>query len=1038
MAKDRRSKTNSGMENESRSAQEQRENLPTMPVDGPSERFQTEVQVNDVINQAENHTPSSSFTYQKAKGKGSQLKQEVAAEAITGKGVGGDPGSDVNSAQSYGLKTMSFSGDAGTLLGNVSGTPIMDKDSQGKTRVDKRLSDANKDINYLASEQVLVEYDNVPPLAKGEGTVGYNGNPKNVAARSQKKSGLTSAELLYDRSLDYLKQDQFVFSMGQVVKQRDVTDNAYPTTSWVDGPYEVNGQKKNGWHTESIDITRGNYSPRYLHLKVKKDIDGGPAYVSMFKVLEDDFSCNDETYDTVNQAASNHYIDLNCAELARQTIDQEAGSPTSEHFNPLGRSVDQPSRTVMYLRDIEASNGAEIFAAYKFAQKARGFYLNRTLKDGQDMITPALDALYGHLMADSSSDSLKATLGSTANAFFNKDGMKYGSAAIIPLLFDSRGKYKTKADFVTQARGLKLPLQTADNNLAPFRCKKEFVAALNSVDAFSTIDRGYDPMSTVEITDSFRLVHPYSWASMLAFTRASAGAGRTYTSKLFSYKYAAGSGSNAYIIKCADPLLNGIAYFAELHADSIYTALSGGGSAGGSKGEYEWYIPTIHTSTHFSLFDLLICAALPYIVYERTNTMKDVLDFQQFYKYPFPEFVSIKDANPMNAVNYGNPSALEPLQIKQMEPSSAVRWTMPELFQRIGTGDGLFPYYFNEDSFIKAGTATAPQLIPNGDANISFPVIRAGVRLAYLDDVFGFSPKEYLLCLDRLVRIPGVKGKTAFAGYTYKYSQDAEGIPVGMASFMNSITPKVVHSTPRQMGWFMPAFAGDCSVCVGVNGTDVTGFGMLTDHSVNTKSVLAIGPSFKAVAYRADATADADAKSIMTLGSAGINVSRAQAFTQKWNMKRASSLNPGSSSFDVSISFADGFTQAATPTLVDNYATFKPFIWADYDVDDDGLPTNIYQNGQKLVSMHRVLWAMIQKLPFVENPFDNAVQARGAVDPFAFAYIFNMAGFMSANYDEENYNRANERQNQGYGYTSDPFIKDSPVFRDAYRMTQIG
>ena len=1038
MAKDRRSKTSGAEDNLSRSAQEQNEKLPTMPVDGPRERFQTEAQVNETINQADNTTPDSSFTYNKLKGKGSQLKQEVAAQAITEKGVGGDPSLDVTSGRAYGLKVIEFSGDAGTLMGNVSGTPIMDKPSQGATRVDKRLSDANKDINYLASEQVLVEYDNIPPLAKGEGTVGYNGNPKNVAARSQKTSGLTSAEILYDRSLDFIKQDQFVFSMGQVVKQKNVEDNAYPTTSWIDGPYTVGDVQKNGWHSENIDIARGNFAPRYLRFKVKKDADNGPAYVSSFVVDEDDFSCSDESYETVNAASSNHVIDLNAAELSRQTIDQEAGSPTADHFNPLGRSVDQPSRTVMYLRDIEASNGAEIFAAYKFAQKARGYYLNRTVKDGQDIIGPALDALYGHLMADSSSDSIKNTLGSTANAFFNVDGMKHGSAAIIPLLFDSRAKYKTKADFVTQARGLKLPLQTADNNLAPFRVKREFVAALNSVDAFSTIDRGYDPMSTVEITDNFRIIHPYSWKKMLAFTRASATGSRVYSSKLFSYKYSAGSGQNVYIVKCADPLLNGLAYFAELHADAIYSALAGGGGSASKKGEYEWNIPVVHSSTHFSLYDLLVCAALPYVVYERTNTMKDILDFQQFYKYPFPELIAIKDANPMNAVNYGNPSAFEPLQVRQMEPSSAVRWTMPELFQRIGAGDSLLPYYFNEDSFTKGGSATSPTLTPNGSANASFPVIRSGVRLAYLDDVFGFAPKDYLLCLDRMVRVPGVKTRAAFNGYTYKYSQDAEGIPVAMKSFVDTITPKLVHSTPRQLGWFMPAFAGDCSVVVADDGTAVTGFGELTDHSTNKKTVLQVGPSYSAIAYKAAVPQASETASVMTLGSAGVNVSRAQAFVQKWNMKRASSLNPGSSAFDVSISLADGFTQAATPTLNANYSLFQPYVWADYDVDDNGLPTNIYMNGQKLVSLHRILWAIIQKMPFILNPFDNAVGDRGAIDPFCYAYIFNMAGFMSANYDEENYNRANERQNLGYGYTRDPFVADSPVFKDAYRMTQVG
>lgn len=268
----------------------------------------------------------------------------------------------------------------------------------------------------------------------------------------------------------------------------------------------------------------------------------------------------------------------------------------------------------------------------------------------------------------------------------------------------------------------------------------------------------------------------------------------------------------------------------------------------------------------------------------------------------------------MNAVNYANPSALEPLQVKQMEASSAIRWIYPELFQRIGTADVMLPFYFSEDQFDKGGTASKPTIAFNGDAAYSTPVIRAGVRLAYADDFFGMSAKDVLLCYDRLVRVPGQQ-KAAFGGYTYKYSQDSEGIPVMMASAANAITAKVVHSTPRMLGWFMPAFAGECSVVLGgESGEEVTGFGFLNDSDTDETTIANRGPSFRAIAYRGQDT-QSDANSIMTLGSAAVNVSRAQAFTQIWNMKRASSLNPGSSAFDVSISLADGFSQAATPTL---------------------------------------------------------------------------------------------------------------------------
>lgn len=1017
-----------------RAEQESKEPVETVSVDAPEERFQTSAQVNNTDVASKTTVPDSGFVPKSTGYKGSSLKQEVAARVIKdAKGVGGAT-PDVSSAESFGLRAIEFSGDAGSILGSTSGTPIMDKNTQGGTRVEKRLSDTNKQIDYLASEQVVVEYDNIPSLSQApDTTVGYNGNPKNINARMQKKTGATSAEILYDRSLDFIAKDQFVFAMGQVVKEDD-NDAAYPTHT-----YEcVTDDDTTSYQSVEFTRVRGNYAPRYINVTFKKDSATTPAYVSAFSIDEDDFSINAETPESVNRSASNHYIDLNAAELARQTIDQNAGAPTSEHYNPLGRSVDQPSRTVMYLRDMEASTAATIFASYKFAQKARGHYLNRTAKDGQDLVGPAFDALYGHLMADNSSTSITTKLqADTANflnnnPFFNRAGMRAGSAALIPAIFDSPRKYNTKADFVTQPRGLRLPLQTADNNLDPFRCKKEFIQALNSVDVYSTIDRGYDPMSTVEVTDNVRLVYPYSWKDTLGFTKTAWDADREYQSHVFRYKYGAGSGSNVYYITVGDPVLNGVAWFFEQHVSSIFNALSST-----STGAVTLKIPVIHSTMHFSLWDLLVCASLPYIIYERTNSMKDILDYEQFYKYPFPEFVSIKEANPMNAVNYGNPSALQPLVVKQMMPSSACRWTMPELFYRVGEEDVMMPFYFSENCFVKGGTDGAPTLTVSDHEEFNTPVIRSGVRLAYADDFFAMSVKDQMLCRDILTRLPGVLTDSTVNGYVYKYSQDAEGIPVLSSP---DLTAQKIHSTPRQMGWFMDAFAGEC--CVYAN-DDSSNFGSIKASSV--VDVIKDGPSFRVIAYRAIPNSKFDPYAHQsTLGPAAVNVGRAQSFTQVWNMRRASSNNSGrkaTEDFDIDISLYDGFsnlTGEGVAVGVSDHTIFKPYIFAKYSGVNSGThkATNIYSNGPLLFSLHRILWALLQKMPFVINPFDCSTDL-GFIDPFCYAYMFNLAGFMSASYHEEVYNRASEKQNLGYGYVKDPFLAASPVFKDASRYTEV-
>lgn len=1016
-----------------RSQAENAEKLDTVSVDAPSERFQDTQQRGDMAETTAS-PEASGFIKKKVKSHGAPLKQEVVAEALGVKGAGGNGVSGVASPSAFGLKVISFSGDTGTILGNASGTPSMGKSYQGDSRIDKRLSDANKDINYNASEQVMVEYDNIPPLAASESTVGYNGNPKNVAARSQKKTGFTPAEILYDRSLDFIEKDGFVYSAGQVVKQDGVEYGDYPTIT------------RSADASEDVEFTasRGNYSPRTLEVKVKK-INGRPV-ISSFQVLEDDISANTEQDVTVNASATNHLIDMNRAELSRQTIDADAGSPTSEHFNPLGRSVNQPTATVAWLQDLENVTGAEVYASYKFATKARAHFLSRTAKDGQALVSPAIDALYGHLTGALDSESIVAALGDLgADGYFSTKGIRHGSAAIMIPLFDSLGKYKTKGDLVNQPRGLKMHLQTADNNMDPFRVKKEFVAALNSIDAYSTIDHAYDPTAPVYIMDNVRLVHPYSWAKALKYHRDSDGV-KVYDSTAFRYEYAAGSGLNSYVVTAADPILNGVSYFMDLHINEIYKALKGSDS----DSEFTWSIPIVHSTTHFSLWDLLVCASTPYIIYERTNTMKDILDYEMFYKYPFTGNVRIAEANPLAGVNYGVMSPYSQMPVKEMLPSSSIRWKYPEMFAPVGEGY-LAPYYFNERSFDFAQTTVGnSKLQANYSENFTTPVVRSGIKLSGLDDFFGMEVKDQLLITDRMTRIPGTSSGAAFAGCIYKYSQDSDGIPVLSKSFTDSITAQDVYATPRLLGWYADAPAGVCCSYAYDDGEPVVGdLVALGDIKLSDMK-----PSFRAIQYKGVYGAN-DVIVTRSLQVGSVNVNRAQSFVQQWGMYRAGFAYT-SKFFDLVMSTNEAMAwvnytatgEQGNPKFISltEKAQFSPFVYGPYAVTGSGASRSTSNTAYSidvedrpiLFSPHLMLWTVLQKLCFVINPFENTVSENPGCDPFGAAYLFGLAGFMAANYDEEVYNRANDYQNQGYGYTSDPMVAASPIFKDAYKYTQVG
>lgn len=1019
-------------------------------VDAPESRMQTEQVVEPVAASKTVETPKTDYVPKAAKASGSSLKQEVASSIITGKGFGGVT-TDVASANAMGLKTIGYSGNNDTISGSAAGTPAAGSSYQGHGRVGMKLSDPNKDINFLANEQVLVEHQHIPALAENPSSeIGFVGTPRNASVRMQKSNGGSSAEDGFERSLDYLIDDTLVFTAGQTVKQKNVTYLDYPTTTLKNGEYEketVDGKKikAKGWHTESFTATRGNFSPRAIKVKLKKDSESTPAYVSSFSVDEDDLSCNNEAASTVNKASTAEKRFLNKVEITRQTIDNTCGSPTSDHFNPLGRSVAQPTQTLGYLKDIESSTGATIYACIKSALKSKAYYLNRTMKDGQDITGPAIDALYGHLMKACSSEEQKKAFavnqrtGASAGSFYNEQGMLAGSSALLIALYDSMGKFNNKADVVTQSRGLKMHIQTGLNSMEPFHVDPDFVKAYNSVDVFSTIDRGYDAMNSICVTDGVRLVYPYSWNSRFNFTRASAGADRVYGSTLFVYDYQAQYGMNKYTIKVTDPLLAGLAYYFELNCDKLYSVLNRSSSA---TGEITLTIPTTHYGMHFGLFDYLVCAALPYIVYERTNSMKDILDYEVNYGYPFKDLVTMKEANPESATNYSGLGSMTNLNVSTMTENTAYRWRFPETPIKMAEGAlTMLPWYFSSAEFdITQGSDTDDlgTLKCNGEHAFTTFDIRSGVTLSSLDSFFNADLEDRLLGLDRMVRIPYVSAINAntavnatYQGVIYKYSQDGDGIPcLSTKAISDNITLADYYSTPRQIGWILPGYTGCTGFIPAAFESGKNPF--IAPVAMSTLKAKDITPSIRAKMYKSVAAISNPKPT--TLDANSVVVNRGQNFTQVWFMYYNDTLK--GDGFDVLMSLrslvSDYKKIFVTEESKDNYfivsdnnARFTPFtnalIW------DTAEGENIMTKNP-ICSLHSVFYSVIQKLPFAINPFD-AKCSYDYVDPFTLAYMFGLCGFYAADYSEMDYNRINAIQQQAYGFTTDPYDSKTPILR---------
>lgn len=1015
-----------------RSEQEKGEGLEEIKdMNAPKERFQREQQVSPAVEAKDTTAGKVDYSKKVVKPAGAELKQAVVSKVLTS--AAGSAGSaeqvGVSSpARVGGVRTLAYSGTDGTILGSAAGTPIVAKDDRASSRFGKKMDATNKKINYIASEQVIVDYTQPKPLAEDDGVQGYNGTPKNTSARLQKCSGTTPADLMYDRSVDEITRDELVYVSGQQVKTSGVT--------YIEGPtktYDPDNQSADSEGYAAFSLTRGDYLPDHLEVKIKKD--NGKVFVSSFKTVTSDVSTGAVPAKVAQLAGTNAIIDMNCAEIDRQGIDNKAGIETNPDWSPLGRAVKQPTQTVSYLRDLEQMTGAEIFASYKFANKALAYQLNKASKDGMDTIGPKNEMLVGLVARHVASIDY-------ANVDpFSSNYEKAGAASLLIDIFDSKSKYNNKADVLTQPRSLKMHLQTADNNINVFRVKPEFVAALNSVDVFSTIDRGYDAMGPVYLTDCIKLIHPYNFESLFAYTSTDGVyENRSWSSTLFKYMYK--NRMSRYIIKAAFPLMAGISYWFDLYAGAIFDKVHSGNET-----EVTINIPIVHSTRHLSLWDFLVCSAVPYIQVERTNALKDILDYEVSHEYPFHQLKDLGSLNPMNAVNYTCTSRDEPLQVKEMLPSAALSWIMPEVYSKLGVVTEtrlanedyvavLLPHYFTEGQF-KFGTPyvdsngkvteTTPGTLSDWAGLMSYPVTRAGATFGFLNDVYSMSERDFRLILDRQVVPVGYLKGTNYTKYTtYKYSQAAEGQVMMRvkANHLAALTANDYISTPRELGWFMVAPEGVCQPA------------RLTANNSGIGESIAF--SILNTSYRCRVWENAASVAVTTSDSAladkSVAVNRAQNFIQRWIERLAVSNTTNNGIHNaVVLAVRDAFTIDGNGHIAAVANVGK--LDCETTGTDSSSGLGQQKGDLKLIDIAQALYNSVQKFAFVINPFDSCETA--VIDPFAFAHMFNLAGFMESDYNEDVYNRINQVQNQGWLYTKDPFVADSIVFKDAARLTEI-
>lgn len=703
-------------------------------------------------------------------------------------------------------------------------------------------------------------------------------------------------------------------------------------------------------------------------------------------------------------------------------------------WTSLARAVRQPTKTVGYLRDIESITGAHVWFAYKKFALAHSYMLNKAAKDGMKVHTPMIEALCGQILPDvSSADITKFT-----TTPFKSELYKAGAASLMIELYDSVKKYNTKADILIQPRSLRMHAQTADNNMNPLRLKAEFAQTVNNREVFSTIDRDYDPLQPVCISDNEAIVSCYDFNQLYSFKSLNENGEPVFQNPVFKYMYS--DLRNKYVVTAACPLLSGMHEYLNSIGSKLRSII----------GDDELVIPMIHSTTKFSLWGLMLMAATPFILNERVNSLRDVLYYEKNVEYPFHQLTKIEDLNPMDAVNYTNSDYMEPLVSKQMMPSAALTWILPELFwpfDELTSEDTyryVLPWYFNEEEFDFMEDGVRQNL---NKSVMTYPSVRSGVRFGYLDDIYGMSERDIRLCLDRLIQIPTFEQGEGTSG-VYKYSQNTDGIPFVQIKGTN-FTIKSYLSLARELGNFIVAPSGLLQpIPVGYEfNTSYANFASEDTPMLGSSSYsLKIWHGRNPISF--NDKNDTDQK--ILLGTS-INVDRSEAYKQDWDSYHC--LVDNSKGYRTGLTDY-GFVLAINNLFMSDGSTifgrskFIPFTTGVVSGATDDPNTSNIQPAYKdasvygIISLQKAIWTRIQKLPFALSPFDVCSNARktgedaNKVDPFDFLYYFGLAGFRASDYREDTYNRLNQIVEQGFTFLQDPYIKDSPIFKESRKYTQ--
>lgn len=1028
-----------------------------------------------------------------------EMKDEKLPKNVTNVSKVAELVGDVSTSQSgtggptlRAARAISFSGTSESIIGDRSDSVIATKANRSGGRPERKLDTALSHIDDTPAETYKVPVKTIPDI-KSSDTIGYNGVYRNEHTISEKGSGGSPKDSDFFRTVDLIEHDTMYYTHGQNNFQLGDSGRVVSYRSY-------NANTKD--YDQPVNNHLGNYTNDKLIISFSRD-ENNRAIVHDFQFESNDHSvCIDEsTYRLAGDAAiRNEHID----ELDRLAMVDKAGDENKDNFSPLGMAIPTASGVNRMLKMMDSIIGSYVGLSGDKLGKALSFQINKSAKDGIRKVGPMFEMCLGNVdrvtignktwypdtrlsdWTNENADILAELFGqgqhddpTDADFEVGKAYNSKGSAALYVTYHDSLPKYNTKAKLLSLPLSFKTAYNSFKSNSGVFRTTETFVKEYARQEVFGKVDEDGTGITPVMMSDGVKLITPLP---LSAFGTVTAGVDVTKPCKLGNLMTIHFEElRNRYNYDVYNYLTQGLIDYFNRHANRIWNFLPKAVS-----GVKTLEIPIVSTQHCLSLWDLVLCEALPDIVRHRKYAMEAINEYEDKNGYPYSGLVNISE---LQTPNVGFTDINSTLSTKNIPLTTAVRLILPEVFSTIGDiyygdipgKDGnkyqiakvILPYYFSQNQFEDITRANNNHIwnpVFMEGSRMTFFDRRDGVTWNNIDRVLDMDPEQLKLAMDRMVVYPGIfsipntennniatphdarDADLTTPCQVYKHALHDDGIPVvnyrafagSSGNVSDCLTINDIISVPRELGLSFIAPDGVVTPTklyrmVGNIRQDYQHYREYCDGYLSYS-----GPGFRAYLWTKWTTPQNEELSNPLLDRTVAAAYAAHYYTIF--------SNPYDANKDIGIVFninAQGETNSVPNGnfIVDTID--KPFAQIDSNTNFNPV-TGLYGASESKVNntgnpkestigfanLSKYLWTRLNILPYIINPFDinvaiiNATSHAGnkwrgnyRFDPFEFMYLFNICGLRCGEYSTAEYDRCESRIQRGLGYTEDPYIQ---------------